>query len=82
MKTRKQLEQLAVDIHNYISADDPGEAIRLLDELYGEGMKDAGDIAETVLEKEEYAYQYALNVSCKPRMAILEAIKNKLKFIP
>ena len=79
MKTRDQLEQLALQIYDCVEHGDGRKAAQLLDDLHSEGMKDAGDIAETVLDQKENRFEYATNVSCKPRAAILEAIAKKQK---
>ena len=49
------------------------EIIALRLESYRAGMTRAAEIAEQTLELPEYQYQYATNVSTKPRDAILNA---------
>lgn len=77
MKTREELEVLALRISAVLDMENKSTAIQLLDSLHSEGMRDGGDIAEDVLERKENRYEYATNVSCKPREAIITAIANK-----
>ena len=81
LKPRPELEAEAMRlirvVNENIVLDAKEVLVRSLDQMWVDGAKWAADVSEEVLERKENRYEYATNVSVKPRLAIYEALENR-----